>query len=115
MEKEQVIIRTYSAGVHYGTLVSEEKIEGGYSVTLEKSRRIWKWSGANSLSELATLGTSSPSDCNFSIPVRKIKLSAIEIIYMTDEAIKSIDDVKLWYFSKDDNKVAEVLEKYEMI
>ncbi len=110
MKNERVIIRTYSAGVHYGTIISEEKAEGGYHVILENSRRIWKWSGANSLSELATVGTSSPGDCNFTIPVRKIKLFAIEIIYMTDEAIKSIDGVKNWVFCKEESKINKILE-----
>lgn len=112
--KEKVIIRTYSAGVHYGTIVSEEKGEGGYHVTLENSRRIWKWSGANSLSELATIGTSNPGECNFTLPVRKIKLLAIEIIYMTDEAIKSIEDIQHWSFSTDGEKINKLLNKYEL-
>lgn len=113
--KEKVIIRTYSAGVHYGTLVSEEKSEGGYHVVLENSRRIWKWDGACSLSELATLGTSNPEECKFSLPVKKIKLLAIEIISMTDEAVKSVDAVSLWAFSKDEETTNKILEKYEMI
>lgn len=112
MKEEKVIIRTYSAGVHYGTLVSEEKSEGGFHVTLENSRRVWKWAGANSLSELATLGTSSPDECNFSIPVRKIKLLAIEIIFLTDEAIESIEAVKNWTFSKDEGKIEKVLSTF---
>jgi len=106
--KEKVIIRTYSAGVHYGTLTEEKNSEGGIHVTLENSRRIWKWAGANSLSELATLGTSKPEECNFSVPVKKIKLLAIEIIYMTDTAKESIDNVSHWVFSKD--KLEKVLE-----
>jgi len=114
MEKEKVIIRTYSAGVHYGTLTSEENSSGGVHVTLENSRRIWKWSGANSLSELGTLGTSKPSDCNFSLPVRKIKLLAIEIIYVTDEAAESIEDVNHWVFSEEKEKTKNVLDKYEL-
>ena len=107
---EKVIIRTYSAGVHFGTLVSEEKGEGGYHVILENSRRIWKWAGANSLSELATIGTGNPEECNFSIPVRKIKLHAIEIIYMTDRAVESIEGVKNWVYCKDEEKVEEALK-----
>jgi len=115
MEKlEKVIIRTYSAGVHYGTLVEEKTSEGGYHVTLENSRRIWKWSGANSISELATIGTSSPDECNFSMPVRKIKLFAIEINYMTDEAIEAIENVKIWQFSKETTKVENIIKKYEL-
>ena len=113
MKEEKVIIRTYSAGVHYGTLVSEEQSSGGVHVTLENSRRIWKWAGANSLSELATLGTSNAAECNFSLPVRKIKLLAIEIIYMTDEAINSIEAVPFWAFSKDEAKIDSVVKNLQ--
>lgn len=106
---EIVLIRTYSAGVHFGTLVETERGEGGTHVVLENSRRIWKWAGANSLSELATIGTSNPSECNFSIPVRKIELLAIEIIYMTPMAIESIQSVLNWVFCKDEEKVEAAL------
>lgn len=43
------IIRTYSAGVHVGTLESHE----GTVVTLSNASRIWRWRGANTLHELA--------------------------------------------------------------
>jgi hypothetical protein len=98
MEKRRkVIIRTDSAGVHYGTLVScKENNSGHYAVTLESARRIWKWSGANCLSELATLGSSDHSSCNFSIPVSSIKLMAIEVIGVTEVAARNIESVPNW-------------------
>ncbi|HPC10124.1 MAG TPA: hypothetical protein PLN85_03535 [archaeon] len=108
--KEKVIIRTYSAGVHFGTLIETERGSGGTHVVLENSRRIWKWSGANSLSELATIGTQKPNECNFSLPVKKIELLAIEIIYMTPEAIQSIESVPYWAFGKSQD-ITEVLNK----
>ena len=114
MKKEKVIIRTYSAGVHFGTLVGEPKSKDGYyEVTLENTRRIWKWSGANSLSELGTIGTSNPEGCVFSLPLRKNRLHAIEIIYMTDIAIESIESVKNWTFCKLDNKIKAALAQVE--
>ena len=103
--KEKVIIRTYSAGVHYGTLVEKERGTGGTHVVLENSRRIWKWSGANSLSELATLGSSNIADCNISIPVKKIELLSIEIIYMTDKAIQSMESIPYWTFNKNEEEI----------
>lgn len=108
--REQVIIRTYSAGVHYGTLVETERGSGGTHVVLKNSRRIWKWAGANSLSELATLGSSNIKDCNISIPVKKIELLAIEIIYMTDVAIQTMDSIPYWTTSKDEEKIQEALK-----
>lgn len=49
-----VLIRTMSAGVHVGVLVP-----GGVDPTSRKLRnahRVWRWRGANSLSELSQRG-----------------------------------------------------------
>lgn len=98
---KKVIIRTDSAGVHYGTLVEcEPNSSGHYRVKLENARRIWKWSGANCLSELAVLGSSDHSNCNFSIPVPTIRLMAIEVIDVTEEASRNIESVPHWITRK---------------
>jgi hypothetical protein len=110
-KKEKVLIRTYSAGVHYGTLIEKTLTHDGTHVVLENSRRIWKWAGAYSISDLATIGTVSPSECSFSIPVKKIELLAIEIVYMTDSAIKSFEEVPNWVFCKDDKKIEKALNE----
>ena len=47
-----VLVRTYSAGVHVGTLVSRE----GRDVVLADARRIWSWRGANTLHEISLRG-----------------------------------------------------------
>ncbi len=96
MQEKKVIIRCESAGVHYGTLVEQKPLNGFYAVTLKNARRIWQWSGANCLSELATLGSSNHSECRFSIPVTSIDLMAIEIIDVTEQASKNIESVKIW-------------------
>lgn len=88
-----VMVRTYSAGVHCGYLKKKE----GKEVTLLHSRRMWYWSGAASLSQLATDGTSKPNDCKFPCEVSEINLmEAIEIIPMTEKAKESIKNVKPW-------------------
>ena len=45
-----VVVRTYSAGVHVGELKSRK----GKEVVLINARRLWKWCGAFTLSELKT-------------------------------------------------------------
>ena len=50
-----VIVRTYSAGVFYGLLQSRE----GKEAVIKNARRIWRWAGAASLSQLAQSGTTS--------------------------------------------------------
>lgn len=93
MVGKYVIIRTFSAGVHAGILKSHT----GNEVTLSDSRRIWYWSGAASLSELAMRGTSNPEQCKFPVPVKNITLTeAIEIIPCTSLAEKSIREVPEW-------------------
>ena len=72
----EVLIRTYSAGVHIGTLKSRE----GREVVLTNARRLWSWSGAFTLNAVATQGVSR-SGSRISKPVPEITLlEAIEII-----------------------------------
>lgn len=76
MEGKNVLIRTYSAGVHFGTLISRS----GQEVHLKNARRLWSWSGALSLSEVANKGIDI-SKSKISVPVEEIILTqAIEII-----------------------------------
>lgn len=90
---KKVIIRGNRSGVEFGTLVAQNRSE----VTLKNARRIWYWSGAASLSQLAKDGTSNPASCKFTVTVDSITiLDAIEIIPCTDKAIKSIEEVSVW-------------------
>ena len=90
---EYVIVRTYSAGVFAGELKCRE----GREVTMVNARRIWYWSGAATLSELAQRGTSKPDQCKFPAPVSQIiLLEAIEILSVTPEARKNIEGVPAW-------------------
>ena len=90
---KKVIVRTYSAGVHYGTLISRE----GKEAVLGNARRLWSWAGAASLSQLAAIGTSRPSDCKFSVRVPEIVLTeAIEVITCAPEGVKNIEVVSEW-------------------
>lgn len=71
-----VLIRTYSAGVHFGTLVEKN----GQEVHLSNARRLWSWQGALSLSEVAMKGI-DVKNSKISVPVDEIILTqAIEII-----------------------------------
>ncbi len=91
-----VMVRTYSAGVHYGFLKNRESTLAGIEVELIDARRVWSWSGAASLSQLAMEGTSSPESCKFPCKVNSIQLVAIEIIEMAQKAVKSLNSVKIW-------------------
>ena len=88
-----VIVRTYSAGVFAGNLARRE----GKEVELTDARRIWYWSGAASLSQLAVEGTKDPKNCKFPPPVSRVILTeAIEILEVTPEAEANIRAVPEW-------------------
>ena len=88
-----VIVRTYSAGVFAGYLESRN----GQEVVLKNARRLWYWSGANSLSDLAVNGVSKPEDCKFPCEVDRVELlQTIEILDVTEKAQKSIASVPVW-------------------
>lgn len=88
-----VIIRTYSAGVFAGYL----KSRNGQEVTLINARRLWQWSGAASLSQLAVDGTNAPKSCKFPCEVPHIELTqAIEVIECSKKAQDSIKAVAVW-------------------
>jgi len=83
-----VIVRTYSAGVHFGYLVKRLDKE----VHLTRSRRIWSWCGANTLSEIATFGVAEGS--RVAVPVDIILTEAIEIISCAKTAVANLDNAK---------------------
>ena len=92
-DQKFVIVRTYSAGVHVGYL----KERNGREVVLTKSRRVWSWEGAATLSEMALRGVKYPSKCKFPDAVPEIMLlEAIEIIPCTEEARISLEGVAPW-------------------
>lgn len=90
---KKVLLRTFSAGVHYGTLQSRD----GREAVLSDSRRIWYWSGAASLSQLAMTGVKVPAECKFSMRVPELLLTeVIEVLPVTDAAAAIIEGVPEW-------------------
>jgi len=92
---EYCIIRTYSAGCFAGYIDRKRKKQE--EATIYNSRRLWYWSGASSLSQLAMEGVKNPSDCKFPCEENeKDLIGIIEVIPATEEAQKSINSVKIW-------------------
>jgi len=90
---DHCIVRTYSAGVFAGYVKRRE----GKEVELVNARRLWYWSGASSLSQLALEGVKNPDDCKFPCEVPAIVLTeAIEIIPTTEAARLCINEVPIW-------------------
>jgi hypothetical protein len=90
------MIRTYSAGVHFGYLSKKVSTLAGMEVTLLNARRVYQWSGAMTLSQLAMEGSTKQDDCKFTMEVSKIELVAIEIIEITEVAANNFNQIKPW-------------------
>lgn len=90
---DYIIVRTHSAGVFAGTLVSRK----GQEVELKQARRLWYWEGAASLSQLSQEGVKTPRKCKFPCEVPTVTLmQAIELLPVTKEARASIASVPTW-------------------
>lgn len=90
---DYVIIRADRAGVFAGYL----KLKEGTEVELINARRLWYWSGAASLSQLAVDGVKNPTDCKFPVELEHIRvLGVIEIIDCSEKARLSIKEVSVW-------------------
>ena len=93
MGREYVIVRCSAAGVHAGELVERN----GTEIVLANSRRIWYWSGAATLSELAKYGAKCPEKCKFAVTLDRITLlDACEIIPCTAAGEKMIRECAEW-------------------
>ena len=88
---EKVIIRTYSAGVWFGTLDQKD----GDEIILKDARRMWQWWAKKSisLSGVAKHGIKHDKS-KICPPVDKVWLQPIEIISLTEKAINSIQEAE---------------------
>ena len=86
---KNVIVRTHSAGVHFGTLASKE----GKEVVLKNARRIWYWEGAFTLSAVAVSGVGKKSKLSISVP-EILLTEAIEILLCSEEATDNLLSLK---------------------
>ena len=81
-----VLVRTFSAGVHMGTL----RECAGTAVVLTDARRLWRWKGANTLHEVSQEGVQAGS--RISEPVPSILLTqATEVIPVSPRARRSLE------------------------
>ena len=91
--EQYYIIRGDRSGVFFGHIQERN----GSEVTISECRRLWYWSGAASLSQLAAEGVKRPRDCKFTLTVPELTvLDAIELIPCTSAAVKSILGVPEW-------------------
>lgn len=92
-EGKYFIVRCDRASVFAGEIVEQN----GQEVVMRNARRIWSWSGAATLSQMAIDGVKYPDRCKFSMTVDEIVLlDAIEIIPCTEKAENCIKGVSVW-------------------
>lgn len=92
---KKCIIRTNRAGVFFATLAEFDPTNR--IATLTDCRRLWYWSGAASLSQLAIEGVKNTDGCKFTVFVPQMQvMEVIEIIPCSDAAIANIDAVPVW-------------------
>lgn len=89
------IVRCQGAGVFLAYVASRSS--DGTQAELKNSRRLWYWSGAASLSQLAVDGTKKPGECKFPVAVPEQSVTGVlEIIPVSEAAKKSLDSVAVW-------------------
>ncbi len=87
------MFRTYSAGVHFGELVAID----GKECWVKNSRRVYYWTEACSLSQLAMEGSKDIGTCKIAMSVPEQFLTeVIEVIPMSNEAITLLQGSDVW-------------------
>jgi len=91
---KQVIVRAEKAGVFYGTLTA---IENKDTVQLKNARKIYFWSGACAIEQIALEGVKNPNQCQFTVVNEEITImNCIQINPCTKEASTNIESVFVW-------------------
>ena len=88
------VVRTYSAGVHIGYVKDFAK-ENPQQATLVKSRRLWSWSNAASLSQVSQDGVDNSSKIAIEIP-EIVLTDVIEIIPCSEKAANFFKGAPEW-------------------
>lgn len=85
---KKVIIRTYAAGVWFGTLEQKD----GNEVIIRDARRMWRWWAKESVSLSAvSIHGIKQEKSKIAESIETVWLEAIEIIPCTESAITSIE------------------------
>ena len=91
-DMEYCVVRTYSAGVHIGYV----KERNGKEITLVNSRRLYSWSGACSLSQVAVDGVDTGKSKVAMVIPSILLTECIEVIPATSTASNCIQGAPVW-------------------
>lgn len=91
--EQRYIVRCYGAGVFFGGIKERKDKE----VTLVDARKIWYWSGAAAVEQLAMTGPKNPGECKITVKVPEmIVMEPLQIIPCTEEAAAVIERIAEW-------------------
>ena len=95
IEKDKFyIVRAREAGVFFGKIRERKGVE---SATMTEVRKLWYWSGAAAVEQLALEGVYNPDNCKFTVTVEEMEVAnLIQIIPCTEKAVKRIAAVREW-------------------
>ena len=93
MAEQYYIVRCDRAGVFFGRITDRR----GNEVDMADVRKVWYWSGAAAVEQLAVDGVKNPEACRITVEVPQMTvMEAIQIIPCTDEATENLRSVALW-------------------
>lgn len=105
---KRVLVMCETSGLLYGELVTRNHQE----VTLANCRRIYSYSGACSIDQLAVEGSKDSDNCIITCPVaRYIVLDAIEVITMTNKSWYNLNRIRSWKAIGDKQQEMKRLKK----
>lgn len=68
-----------------------------HEVEMKNVRKLWYWSGASAVEQLAVDGVKNPKDCKFTVFVDQMVIAGpIQIIPCTDRSEKILKEVESW-------------------
>lgn len=91
---QKCIVRTYASGVHFGEVVSVAGNGGRSRCELKNARRLWRWCGGLSLSEIAVNGIVQKDSKICTLVVQHFIEDAIEFIPCSYGSIESIEEAE---------------------
>lgn len=90
---KKVIVRAEGSGVFFGTLTAKNDSE----VQLTNARKLYYWSGANTVEDLAVAGAKNPQNCKFTVAVDEVTINKyLQIIPCTKASISNIENTFVW-------------------
>lgn len=94
-EEKWYVIRGDRSGVFFGKI--KERKSDCKNIVFKNIRRLWKWDGAASISQIAESGVTIPNRCKFTVVVDELELTdVIELITCKADAVKNIQEVDVW-------------------